>query len=103
MKTKNHLKLKLSEKKAIDLPVIRGTEGQPGIDINQLRKKAKYVTFDNGFANTASCLSNITYVDGEKGELRYRGYARNSVTTFSKGKIFPIPCLILQRNLSTMH
>lgn len=61
-------------KKPFNLPIIKGTQGFHGIDVTKLRAKAKYVTFDNGFSNTASCMSNITYVDGEKGELRYRGY-----------------------------
>jgi citrate synthase len=57
-----------------ELPVIHGTEGQIGIDINTLKKKTGLTTFDNGFANTAAALSAISYVDGENGILRYRGY-----------------------------
>jgi citrate synthase len=58
----------------VELPVIEGTEGQLGIDISNLKRNANCITFDNGFANTASVLSDITYVDGENGILRYRGY-----------------------------
>ncbi len=58
----------------IDLPVVRGTEGQVGLDIGKLYSTIGTVTYDNGFANTGSCLSDITHVDGEKGTLRYRGY-----------------------------
>jgi citrate synthase len=60
--------------KKVSLPLIYGTEGQVGIDIGKLKKDAGAVVFDNGFANTSSTLSNITYVDGENGILRYRGY-----------------------------
>ncbi len=60
--------------KRVALPVVRGTEGQVGFDIGKLRTTVGAVTYDNGFANTGSCLSDITYVDGESGTLRYRGY-----------------------------
>jgi len=60
--------------KRTELPIVRGTEGQIGIDIGKLQLKAGCITYDNGFANTGSCLSEITYVDGEQGILRYRGY-----------------------------
>jgi citrate synthase len=57
----------------VELPVIVGTEGERGIDISKLRAQSGYVTLDNGFVNTASCESAITYIDGEAGILRYRG------------------------------
>jgi citrate synthase len=56
-----------------ELPIRRGTEGAPAIDITNLRSRTGYLSFDNGYANTASCESQITYIDGEKGILRYRG------------------------------
>ena len=59
--------------KAIQLPVIVGTEGEKGIDITSLRKDTGYVTIDPSFMNTAACYSKITFVDGERGILRYRG------------------------------
>src|SRR5215470_1003428 len=59
---------------SISLPVIRGTEGETAIDITQLRAKTGAITMDSGFANTGSCRSAITFIDGEKGILRYRGY-----------------------------
>jgi citrate synthase len=55
------------------LPVICGTEGEKAFDITSLRQKSGYVTLDPGYANTGSCRSAITYLDGEKGILRYRG------------------------------
>jgi len=60
--------------KTIDLPVIEGTEQEKGIDITLLRTKTDYITFDPSFANTGACSSNITYINGEKGILQYRGY-----------------------------
>ena len=58
----------------IELPVIKGTENEHGINITQLRKETGYITLDPGYANTGACISNITFIDGEKGILRYRGY-----------------------------
>jgi citrate synthase len=59
--------------KQIKLPVVTGTEGEKGIDISTLRQETGFITLDPGYANTGSCLSAITYMDGEKGILRYRG------------------------------
>ncbi len=56
-----------------ELPMIVGTEGERGIDISKLRAQTGAVTLDNGFVNTASCESAITFIDGEAGILRYRG------------------------------
>ncbi len=57
------------------LPVVLGTEGEKAIDIRGLRAESGYITLDSGYANTGSCTSSITYLDGEKGILSYRGYA----------------------------
>ena len=57
----------------IELPVIVGSEGEKAIDISSLRSTTGYITLDPGYANTGSCRSAITYVDGENGVLRYRG------------------------------
>ncbi len=59
--------------KTIELPVITGSEGEKAIDITELRKKTGYITLDPGLGNSGSCKSTITFVDGEKGILRYRG------------------------------
>ena len=67
------IKIKINSKE-IDLPVIKGSENEHGINITQLRKETGYITLDPGYANTGSCISNITFIDGEKGILRYRGY-----------------------------
>jgi citrate synthase len=55
------------------LPVVVGTEGEKAIDISKLRQETGFITLDPGYANTGSCKSNITFMDGEKGILRYRG------------------------------
>jgi len=61
-------------KKEVDLPLRRGTVGIPALDIGSLHKELGVFTFDPGFMSTASCKSAITYIDGEKGVLLYRGY-----------------------------
>ena len=58
----------------LDLPNVPATEGASGIEISSLLKQTGTVTYDSGFANTASCQSAITYIDGDAGILRYRGY-----------------------------
>lgn len=67
-------KLTLPDGKSIDLPVLVGVEQEYAIDITQLRAKTGYITLDSGYGNTGSCTSAITYLDGEQGILRYRGY-----------------------------
>jgi citrate synthase len=59
----------------IELPVLVGTENEHAIDISKLRAQSGYITIDPGFVNTGSCTSAITYLDGENGILRYRGYS----------------------------
>ncbi|MBF0449310.1 MAG: citrate synthase [Candidatus Magnetomorum sp.] len=61
------------ENKTMELPVIYGSEGERGIDISTLRQETGFVTMDPGFRNTGSCTSCITYIDGKKGIMRYRG------------------------------
>ncbi len=60
--------------KELNYPVIIGSEGEKGIDISKLRADTGCITYDDGFGNTGSCQSKITYIDGEVGILRYRGY-----------------------------
>jgi len=59
---------------SLDLPIIEGSEKEKAIDITSLRKETGYITLDPGFGNTGSCLSKITFIDGESGILRYRGF-----------------------------
>ena len=61
--------------KTIQLPIVVGTEGEQAIDIQKLREETGFITLDPGYANTGSCRSAITFIDGEKGILRYRGYS----------------------------
>lgn len=65
----------LIDGKSYTFPIINGSEGDRGIDINGLLQKTGCITLDPGFKNTGSCSSDITYLDGNKGILRYRGYA----------------------------
>ncbi len=60
--------------KSVDFPVMTGTHGNDVIDIRTLGAKTGLFTYDSGFLSTASCKSNITFIDGDKGELLYRGY-----------------------------
>jgi citrate synthase len=63
------------EGKEFELPVITGSEGEKAIDISKLRSMSGYITIDPGFKNTGATTSGITFLDGEKGILRHRGYA----------------------------
>ncbi len=60
--------------KSVELPVLRGTEGPPVVDIRKLYAEADVFTYDPGFTSTASCESKITFIDGDKGVLLHRGY-----------------------------
>jgi citrate synthase len=59
--------------KVFTLPVVVGSEGEKAIDISTLRADTGYITLDDGYGNTGSCTSAVTFIDGEKGILRYRG------------------------------
>jgi citrate synthase len=60
--------------KPYELPTVCGSENEVGIDITSLRSQSGAITLDPGFTSTGACTSSITYIDGEKGVLRYRGY-----------------------------
>ncbi|MBN2702913.1 MAG: citrate synthase [Pontiellaceae bacterium] len=64
---------------SIELPVFEGSEGEKAVDIRTLRKETGMITYDPGFVNTGCCKSDITYIDGEQGILRYRGYDINEL------------------------
>lgn len=66
--------LSLPGKAPITMPVIIGSEDEHAIDISALRNQTGYISLDDGFGNTGSCSSEVTFIDGEKGILRYRGY-----------------------------
>ena len=74
------------ENDSIELPIIEGSEKEKAIDITALRKQTGYITLDPGYGNTGACLSDITFIDGEAGILRYRGFPIEEVvknTTFT--------------------
>ena len=61
--------------KVFTLPTVTGSEGEKAVDISTLRADTGYITLDDGYGNTGSCTSKITFIDGDKGILRYRGIA----------------------------
>jgi len=65
--------LKIGDKE-YELPVVEGSEGEKAIDITKLRAQTGYITLDTGYLNTGACTSSITFLDGEQGILRYRGF-----------------------------
>ncbi len=65
--------LKLPDGQSIELPIITGSENEKAIDISKLRSQTGVITLDPGYVNTGACQSGITFLDGEKGILRYRG------------------------------
>ncbi len=85
--------------KTLELPLIVGTEQEVGIDIAALRDKTGAVTFDPGYGNTGACKSAITFLDGELGILRYRGY---SIEQLAEGASFlEVASLLLLGELPT--
>jgi citrate synthase len=70
--TENTAKLEL-EGKTYSLPIVVGTENEKAVDISKLRAQTGYITLDDGYGNTGSCQSEVTFIDGERGILRYRG------------------------------
>jgi citrate synthase len=75
-----------------ELPVTIGSEGEVGVDISKLRGQTGAITLDPSFANTGACESAITYIDGEKGILRYRGY---DIADLAEHASFPEVCRLL--------
>lgn len=69
--------------KSYEFPIVEGSEQEKGIDISKLRAESGYITLDPGFKNTGSTTSSITYLDGENGVLRYRGYSIEDLTAKS--------------------
>jgi citrate synthase len=83
----------------IKLPIIVGTQGEKAIDITALRKSTGYLTFDPGLMNTAVCRSSITYVNGEKGILCYRGIPIEKLVADEKLRFVHIAYLLVHGNL----
>ena len=87
--------------KTYEFPVITGTEDEKAIDISKLRSETSYITLDSGFANTGSCTSAITFLDGEKGILRYRGIGVEEVA--EKSSFVETAYLLIQGELPTQR
>tara|TARA_B100001113_G_scaffold66776_1_gene51411 strand:- start:1727 stop:3013 length:1287 start_codon:yes stop_codon:yes gene_type:complete len=66
-----------------DLPIVEGSEGEKGVDISSLRSQSGLITLDKGFKNTGSTKSSITFLNGEEGVLRYRGYSIEELSSHS--------------------
>jgi len=82
----------IHEQSEFDLPIVVGTEGEVGIDITSLRSESMAITLDPGFGNTGACQSEITFIDGERGILRYRGYP---IEELAEGIRFTEVCYLL--------
>ncbi len=91
-------KLIIGEKE-YELPIIVGTEKEHALDITRLRAQSGYITLDDGYMNTGSCQSAITFIDGEKGILRYRGY--NIEELAEKSTFLEVAYLLLFGELPT--
>jgi citrate synthase len=78
--------------KEYSLPVVEGTECEVAVDISQLRAQSGAITLDSGYGNTGSCKSAITFIDGEKGILHYRGYP---IEDLAKNSNFVEVCYLL--------
>ncbi|MCS5542838.1 MAG: citrate synthase [SAR324 cluster bacterium] len=94
----NTARLEVNEK-SIDLPLVMGSESEIGIDISKLRSQTKAITLDPGFVNTGSCESGITYLDGENGILRYRGYPIEQLA--EKSNFLEVSYLLIYGELPT--
>ncbi len=88
-----------SSGKSLELPVIKGTEGEPTLQIKALPSTLGYFTYDPGFTATASCTSKITFIDGGKGILRYRGYPIEQLS--EKSNFLEVAFLLLTGELPT--
>ena len=66
-------KLQLGQQE-LDLPIVVGSENERAVDVSALRAQTGHITLDEGYVNTGSAASSITFLNGEKGILRYRGY-----------------------------
>ena len=86
----------LLDGKEVECPLLIGTEAEVGINISAVRDRLGIVTYDPGFLSTASCTSSITYIDGDRGILRYRGYAIEDLT---KAKFPAVAFLLIYGHL----
>ena len=68
---------------SVELPIVEGSEDEKALDISALRSETGHITLDQGYGNTGSCQSGITFIDGDKGILRYRGYGIEDLSEHS--------------------
>tara|TARA_B100001142_G_scaffold328927_1_gene390442 strand:- start:20287 stop:21570 length:1284 start_codon:yes stop_codon:yes gene_type:complete len=87
------------EGKVYELPVVTGVENENAIDISKLRGTSGLITLDRGFKNTGSCQSSITFLDGERGILRYRGYSIEELA--EKSTFLEVAFLLIYGELPT--
>lgn len=87
------------EGKTFNFPVVEGTEGEKAIDIAKLRDLTGYITLDTGYKNTGATKSAITFLDGELGVLRYRGYPIEQLA--SKASFLEVSYLLIYGELPT--
>ncbi len=85
--------------KSYEVDVLTGTEDESAVDVRQLRQRSGLITFDPGYANTGACLSSITFIDGEQGILRYRGYPIEELA--EKSNFLEVCLLLLRGELPT--
>ncbi|MGB4400927.1 MAG: citrate/2-methylcitrate synthase, partial [Daejeonella sp.] len=90
--------LKIGDK-TYELPIIEGTEGEKAIDISKLRDQTGFVTLDSGYKNTGATKSAITFLDGEEGVLKYRGYAIEELA--EKSSFLEVAYLLIYGDLPT--
>ena len=98
IKDPNSIELRHGDR-TLDLPLIEGTEGEAAVDIRQLRSTSGLITLDPGYANTGSCRSGVTFIDGEAGVLRYRGYPIEELA--EKSSFLEIAWLLIHGELPT--
>ena len=91
-------KLKINDS-TYELPILEGTEGEIGVDISSLRAQSGVITLDKGFKNTGSTKSAITFLNGEEGILRYRGYSIEELS--SKSSFLEVAFLLIYGELPT--
>jgi len=89
------------EGKSYQLPVVEGSEGEKAIDISKLRNTSGLITIDKGFKNTGSTESSITFLDGEKGILRHRGYTIEELA--DKSSFIEVSYLVIYGELPTQE
>ena len=87
--------------KSVDLPIVEGSEGELGLDISKLRAQSKTIMLDPGYVNTGACTSAITFLDGEEGILRYRGYSIEELAEHSN--FLEVSYLLIYGDLPTVE